>query len=270
MKNIIFCDIEANIKTKKINEIGLVYKFNELKTTSIEESCAFILSCNTNFISGHNFIDFDLKILNETSLYQYIKDFEIIDTLPLSLLLFSEKTIHSLPKNYKSEDDFDNNPVEDSKITSILFNKLLERFSDLSQETKNIFYSLLHDNIYFSAFFEYINSDIKLEKLDFDDLYYLIKSKHNKTIVNFEYLKEILFTHKVQLSYILALLTPYIEIKSHPPKILFSYPDIVEIQKKLCFDILSSISAIDEHLENKRLYSEYLSNKTKRRAVERE
>ena len=60
MKNIIFCDIEANIKTKKINEIGLVYKFNELKTTSIEESCAFILSCNTNFISGHNFIDFDL------------------------------------------------------------------------------------------------------------------------------------------------------------------------------------------------------------------
>lgn len=40
--------------------------------------------------------------------------------------------------------------------------------------------------------------------------------------------------------------------------------------KKLCFDILSSISAIDEHLENKRLYSEYLSNKTKRRAVERE
>lgn len=153
MKNIIYCDIEASVKTKKINEIGLVYKFNELKTTSIEESCAFILSCNTNFISGHNFIDFDLKILNETSLYQYIKDFEIIDTLPLSLLLFSEKTIHSLPKNYKSEDDFNNNPVEDSKITSILFNKLLERFSDLSQETKNIFYSLLYDNIYFSAFF---------------------------------------------------------------------------------------------------------------------
>ena len=171
MKNIIFCDIEANIKTKKINEIGLVYKSNELKTTSIEESFAFINSYKTNFISGHNFIDFDLKILKETSLYQHIKDYKIIDTLPLSLLLFSEKTIHSLPKNYKNEDDFDNNPVEDSKITSILFDKLIERFIDLPKDTQNIFYSLLHDNIYFSGFFEYISPDIKLEKLGFDDLY---------------------------------------------------------------------------------------------------
>lgn len=80
MKNIIFCDIEANIKTKKINEIGLVYKSNELKTTSIEESFAFINSCKIYFISGHNFIDFDLKILKETSLYQHIKDYKIIDT----------------------------------------------------------------------------------------------------------------------------------------------------------------------------------------------
>lgn len=237
MNNIIFCDFEANIKTKKINEIGLVFKDKELKTTSIEESKNFIVLCNSNFISGHNFIDFDLKILEETSLYQDIKDYKIIDTLPLSLLLFSEKTVHSLPKNYKNEDNFDNNPVEDSKITSILFDKLLERFIDLPKDTQNIFYSLLYDNIYFSGFFEYINFDIKLEKLDFNDLYELIKNQHNKTIVNFEYLKEILASHKVEISYILALLTPYIEIKSHPPKILFSYPDIVELQKKLCFDI---------------------------------
>ena len=53
-------------------------------------------------------------------------------------------------------------------------------------------------------------------------------------------------THKVQLSYILALLTPYIEIKSHPPKILFSYPDIVEIQKKLCFDIKNANDVLSD------------------------
>jgi hypothetical protein len=34
-KNIIFCDLEVNKKTKKINEIGLVYKNNDLKTTSL-------------------------------------------------------------------------------------------------------------------------------------------------------------------------------------------------------------------------------------------
>lgn len=35
-------------------------------------------------------------------------------------------------------------------------------------------------------------------------------------------------------------------------------------------DILDSIESIDEHLENRRVFSEYLQSKTKRRAVERE
>ena len=41
-------------------------------------------------------------------------------------------------------------------------------------------------------------------------------------------------------------------------------------EKKLLADIKESILSIDEHLENKRVLEEYLSNKTKRRAVERE
>lgn len=236
MNNIIFCDIEASIKTKKINEVGLVYKNSNFKTSSIEEAKKFISICKTDFISGHNFIDFDLNILKYSSLYKDIVNYKIIDTLPLSLLLFNEKTIHSLPKNYKNEDDFDNNPVEDSKITAILFDKLLERFNEIPNDTKNIFYSLLKNNQYFSGFFEYICLSTKLIDLNFEDLFNLIKNKHNKTIVNFEYLKDVLISNKVELAYILALLTPYIEIKAHPPKILFSYPNIVEIQKKLCFD----------------------------------
>ncbi|HYD90762.1 MAG TPA: HepT-like ribonuclease domain-containing protein [Flavobacterium sp.] len=41
-------------------------------------------------------------------------------------------------------------------------------------------------------------------------------------------------------------------------------------QKKLLSDILESISSIDEHLEGKKSFEEYIQNKTKRRAVERE
>ena len=40
--------------------------------------------------------------------------------------------------------------------------------------------------------------------------------------------------------------------------------------KKLCHDILICISSIDEHLEHRKIYEEYLKSKTKRRAVERE
>jgi uncharacterized protein with HEPN domain len=41
-------------------------------------------------------------------------------------------------------------------------------------------------------------------------------------------------------------------------------------EKKLLLDILQSIQSIDEHLENRRIFSVYLASKTKRRAVERE
>lgn len=40
--------------------------------------------------------------------------------------------------------------------------------------------------------------------------------------------------------------------------------------KKLLNDVLLSISSIDEHLECRRIFKEYQTNKTKRRAVERE
>ncbi|MBS1642826.1 MAG: DUF86 domain-containing protein [Bacteroidetes bacterium] len=41
-------------------------------------------------------------------------------------------------------------------------------------------------------------------------------------------------------------------------------------EKKLLLDIKNSILSIDEHLENRRIFSEYNNNKTKRRAIERE
>lgn len=44
---------------------------------------------------------------------------------------------------------------------------------------------------------------------------------------------------------------------------------ILEV-KKLLTDILQCINSIDEHLEGRRNFEEYIKNKTKRRAVERE
>jgi uncharacterized protein with HEPN domain len=41
-------------------------------------------------------------------------------------------------------------------------------------------------------------------------------------------------------------------------------------EKKLLVDIIDSINSIDEHLDGRRILEEYTTNKTKRRAVERE
>lgn len=41
-------------------------------------------------------------------------------------------------------------------------------------------------------------------------------------------------------------------------------------EKKLLLDIVDCINSIDDHLDKRRIFEEYLLNKTKRRAVERE
>ncbi|HTF31342.1 MAG TPA: HepT-like ribonuclease domain-containing protein [Flavitalea sp.] len=41
-------------------------------------------------------------------------------------------------------------------------------------------------------------------------------------------------------------------------------------EKKLLTDVILSVSSIDEHLDGRRILDEYINNKTKRRAVERE
>jgi len=63
LHNIIFCDIEAHTKTKKVEEIGLLYKGRELRTSSLEQTSSFLTLCNSNYIAGHNLIDFDMEIL---------------------------------------------------------------------------------------------------------------------------------------------------------------------------------------------------------------
>ena len=246
LKDIIFLDLEVDKKTKKIKELGLVYSTEELKSFSIEESKLFLMNKNVHFICGHNFIDFDLEILKDTTLYHAFKAHKIIDTLPLSLLLFNEKSIHALPKNYKSEDDFKNDPVEDCKITAQLLEKLEERFLSLDKDTQNIFYSLLKDEKYFSGFFLYMKDMHSFEYFEYDALYRKIMQLHQNVIMDKDYLAEVIKTHPMELGYILALLTPHIEIKSHPPKILHTYTDIVDIQKKLCFSLEKSQDELSE------------------------
>jgi ATP-dependent DNA helicase RecQ len=235
--NIIFLDIEVNTKTKKIDELGMVYKNKQHNTPSIKASTNFVKLCDAQYICGHNFIDFDLEILKNTTLYSAFNAHEIIDTLPLSLLLFNEKSIHALPKNYKNEDDFKNDPVEDSKITAQLLNKLEEKFLLLEKEIQDIFYSLLKNSKYFSGFFIYMESLYSFVYLEKEELHQKIMILYKDVIIDKAYLLEVIKSNPMELCYILALLTPHIEIKSHPPKILYTFKEIVTIQKKLCFSV---------------------------------
>jgi len=248
-QNILFLDIEAIKDTDpiKIKEIGLVYGDKTLKTSSLAEVKAFIEACDPTYIAGHNFIEFDWKILKNTSLSPLIEKRVVVDTLPISLLLFNEKTFHSLPKEYKSEDVFVNDPVEDSKLSRELYEKCVKNFLSLKKSQQNIFYSLLHDKPLFHGFFETIKDEAKIEVLHSD--YFLQRMIEKCLDVDINNPEKILYAiqnHPVELAYILALLTPNIEIKAHPPKILYDYPDIVTVQKMLCFNLQKSLDGLIE------------------------
>lgn len=224
----------------------MLYRERTHNTTAIKETASFISLCDAGYICGHNFVDFDLEILKETSLYELFKSFEIIDTLPLSLLLFNEKSIHALPKNYKSEDDFRNDPVEDSRLTASLLGRLEERFLSLESDLRDIFYSLLHDKPHFKGFLHYMKSSCELTLLSDGILYQNIVMLYNNVLADAGHLKAAISDNPVELAYIIALLTPHIEIKSHPPRILYAYPGIIALQKRLCFSVEQSIDTLSD------------------------
>lgn len=235
---IFFIDLEVHPKTKKIEDIGVVYKDREIHTKSLRSLHSFFDTVDTAFICGHNIMVFDIPIL-EAHGFTFEK-YHVIDTLPLSLLLFNEKSIHSLPKNYKNEDDFQNNPVEDAKLTKELLIKIEYAFTKLTPLRQNIFYTLLKNTQLFSGFFLYLEQKISLRQWSEKELFDTIVEQYNSYIVSKSFLKKMLKNHRVELAYIIALLTPQVEIKAHPPKILYDFPNILDLQHKLCFDINSA------------------------------
>ncbi len=244
--SIIFLDFEITIKSKKIINIGLVYKEKKFKTSSPKKIANVMKLCQAKYICGHNFVDFDLEMIKDTILYDAIKSYTIIDTLPLSLLLLNEKSLHALPKEYKSEDNFINDPVEDSKLTSELLLQLTKRFFALDEEMKIIFYSLLREKEHFKGFFAYLNDFTALKYIDNNSLHKSIITLYKNQITNLYHLQKTIESSPIELAYILALLAPHIEIKSHPPKILYTHKNIVEIQKKLCFNLEKLNSGLND------------------------
>ncbi len=249
-KHILFLDIETDLQGKRIYEIGVVYQKKSYQSSSPQHIANFMTLCSDiSYLCGHNILEHDLpKIKKHSKLYTELKQFPVIDTLPVSLLFFNEYTHHALPKAYKNEDDFKNDPVKDCELTELLLERTVERYMQMQRPLQKILYSLLYNDVKFEAFFSYLSQFVALEKLSSDALSAYIAAEYTEAISNKAYLAEMIETSPVELAYILALLTPYIEIKAHPPKVLFDYPHIVEKQRQLCFnyeelsDMLGSIS----------------------------
>jgi len=244
----IYIDIEATF-TGDIQELGLVYKEDELKTSSIKEAFEYIKHAPTEYIAGHNIIAFDKKILETSSIGTLLQNKIFIDTLPVSLLLFNEKTFHNLPKNYKSEDNFLNDPVKDAKLSKELLLRSIDKFKTLPKLQRNILYTLLKDENIFKGFFKFIVYENIFEELSPFILQGSILNIFTTIIKNPNVLKEALISNRIELAFILAIRMPELEVNAQPPKVLYDYKAITSLQSRLCFDYDSSFDELSSTAE---------------------
>jgi ATP-dependent DNA helicase RecQ len=226
--SVVFFDIEVNVNSKKIENLGLVLSDIKTSSTSINYIKDIFLNHNPKFICGHNFIDHDKNFLAQTVFNPVFNNVQIIDTLLLSMLLFVNKRTHKLDKPYKTEINIENQPLGDAEQTKYLFLFLNKKFDSLDKNLKNIFIQLLYDNKYFMGYFKYKN--FRKENIN---IYELVKNKIYATKEQFEEIKN---QYPVELAFIISYLY-FDDEASISSVILIRYPKIVEIIKQLTFHI---------------------------------
>lgn len=246
-KSILYLDLEPfNNDARKIREIGVIIDHYEYKSPSPSLIVQLIEPYQPQFLCGHNIREFDYNYLMDTSLALIIRKLEIIDTLDLSLLFFSEKNLHKLEKDYKADTPQSrSDPLEDAKLTRELLIKLVDRFSNLSDDLKKIYYSLLSKDKRFKAFFKLLEMKIALPDPPYD-LSSLIVQVLNNRIKDRARIKQLIDDAPIALAFIVSILHDEIEIRAFPLKVYFDFPFIQELLVSLTFNQKEEIAELEK------------------------
>lgn len=180
-ENIVFIDFETTL-SKEIYEIGAFFGDKVLKLEKIKDIRTALkkldnFSFGADYIAGHNIIDHDLKIAEKYYPEAYFLKLPVIDTLFLSPLAFPQNPYHKLIKNYKLVKNCKNDPVEDSKLSSLILKDQVEAFLHINENTPDLisFYS-----------FAFNSSEIKGRVNNFKGAYDLFNSISSKNLAEEE------------------------------------------------------------------------------------
>lgn len=227
MKSVVFIDLEVQPKNGVIMDIGAI-KDKEIQFHSKSKSDFVNFLKDTDYICGHNIIKHDLKYMQDVVEQSGIDPDRVLDTLHLSALLFPRKPYHALVKDEKLQSDELNNPLNDAIKCRDLFLDEVSAFQNLDASLKQIFYSLLHNQKEFRAFFQYIDYNPLVIYLQS-----LIKKSFALEICENAELDKIIKEHPVALSYALAVINVKDRFSITPPWILKSYPEVEWIMNLL-------------------------------------
>lgn len=220
MKHIFFIDTEVSEADNKAHDFGAVNENDDkLHTGAAHEFHTFI--AGAEYLCGHNIVNHDAKFIEITDTVK------LIDTLYLSPLLFPNKPYHKLLKDDKLQTDELNNPLNDAIKAKELFYDEVNAFLSLDDEMKLIYYMLLNNNIYFTAFFDYLGFSVN------DDLETAIQIRFSGEICENAPLSNIIIGSPVELAYCLALISATEEYSLIPRWVQMNYPNVDTIMRVL-------------------------------------
>ncbi len=222
MNTIAFIDTEIDTKSLEIMDIGGVKATGEFfHSSSVRDFIRFL--DNTDFVCGHNIFHHDLKYL-KNAIHDANRQVFLIDTLPLSPLLFPAKPYHALLKDDKLQTEDINNPLNDSIKAKDLFFDEIAAFRQIDDTLKQIYYLLLHEIPEFNSFFKFVGYQSEQQNTEA-----LIREAFTSDICANAKLKALINDSPVELAYCLSLIHAKSRYSITPPWVIKNYPDVERI-----------------------------------------
>ncbi|MBQ7687478.1 MAG: RecQ family ATP-dependent DNA helicase [Bacteroidaceae bacterium] len=222
--SIAFIDTEVGIDSPKVQDYGAVCEDGiVLHTQSAPEFNAFVSKCDT--ICGHNIIGHDLKYL------QLQGHYTIIDTLPLSPLLFPRRPYHRLVKDDKLLVDELNNPVNDAKKAKDLFYDEVAAWNALSTQRQTIYRYLLSNTREFEGFFKWIGT---IKSPSPDNIGTMICEEFAGKLCTHSNIEAVAKHYPIELAYTLAVIGADDLQSLTPAWVLRNYPKVNNVMTFLC------------------------------------
>ena len=222
MKKTIFVDTEVDVKSKKIVDIGAITT-NKVQFHSTSITKFFDLINQNEYVCGHNIIKHDLPYIEKFTEIN-ISKIKAIDTLYLSPLIFPAKPYHALLKDDKLQTEELNNPLNDAIKARDLFYDEISVFQEISNDIKQIYYTLLGDKNEFKWFFDFVDYlQINVDIVSF------IKRKFSSEICQNADIKYLVRKTPVELAYCLALINTNSRYSITPSWVIKKYPDVERV-----------------------------------------
>lgn len=223
--SIVFFDTEVNPQSGAVIDIGAADGAG--RTFHSASKIAFrAFVRDAAFVCGHNVIRHDLKFVGDC----LPPSVAVIDTLPLSPLLFPRKPYHKLLKDDKLLSEELNNPLNDSLKAKALFDDELAAWAVLPQEVQNLFAALLAGQPGFEGFFRFLSFQSPADAVTVDCPATCFKG----SVCADAPFETLVAENPIELAYALALIRCHDRCSITPPWVVMQYPKVEQVIRRLC------------------------------------